>query len=86
VWLTYGDDGRPTWLVMPSGRWEGTTWVGALYRTTGSPLFERPYDASRFVLEPAGDMAIDFSSVDAATLRWRVGTRNGSAPIMRQGF
>lgn len=86
VWLTYGDDGRPTWFAMPSGRWEGMRWTGALYRTSGTAFFQRPYDPSRFTLDPAGEMSIDFTGSEAATLRWRLGDRAGSVPIVKQGF
>ena len=43
VWFTYGEDGAPTWFVMPAGFWaDGNTWQGRIYRTRGRPGWGRP--------------------------------------------
>jgi predicted dienelactone hydrolase len=49
TWYLYDNQGRASWLVMPTGAWnsDSTQFVGSVYQPTGSPFGQ--YDASRFV-------------------------------------
>jgi predicted dienelactone hydrolase len=53
TWYLYDNQGRPSWLVMPSGTWSAdlTRYTGAVYQPSGS--FFGQYDASRFNPGPA---------------------------------
>jgi uncharacterized protein (DUF1800 family) len=45
VWYTYGDDGRPLWIILPDGRVTApNTITGKLYIPSGSPYTQVPFD------------------------------------------
>jgi hypothetical protein len=59
--FTYDSNGKPTWYVMPDGRWTngiGSWFYGAFYTAKGSPFYA--YDPSRFTLTRLGDMTLAF--------------------------
>jgi hypothetical protein len=86
VWLTYGDDGKPTWFVMPEGEWNGSVYSGSMYRTRGAPIVGKPYDASRFAIAQSGTFKLDFSGTDHATFQYSIAGHSGTLPIERQPF
>src|SRR5207342_1105162 len=56
VWFTYGDDGKPTWFVMPGGTWSGTnSYSGSIYKTAGTDRVVGPYDASKLKASTVGN-------------------------------
>jgi hypothetical protein len=71
VWMTYGDDGKPTWFVMPNGSWHGMSYEGAIYRASGPRWPD--YDAGLLKLETVGSFRLDFQDRANATFHWSVG-------------
>lgn len=87
VWYTYDAQGRPTWFVMPGGRFTSAGTVsGTLYRTSGSAWAGVAYDASRLQVQPVGSLAFSFRTGSAATLRYSVDGAEGSVEVTRQPF
>jgi hypothetical protein len=82
VWMTYGDDGRPTWFVMPSGHWNGTSYEGSILRASGPRWPD--FDTRLLRLESVGSFSFDFQDATHATFRWSVGTHAGSERIVKQ--
>ena len=86
VWFTYGENGAPTWFVMPSGFWaDANTWQGRLYRTKSSPWLGSNYDASRLASTDVGPFTLRFDG-DAATFTYTIGEKRGTMALVRQGF
>ena len=86
VWLTYGDDGNPTWFVMPGGAWTGANeYSGRIYRTRTSAWLEGPYDATKLQVIPVGSYRLRFDG-DNAAFDYSVEGRSGTLPITRQAF
>jgi hypothetical protein len=87
VWFTYDASGKPTWFVMPSGAWtDASTYVGRLYRTTGSPWAGVRYDATAFRSTDAGPFALRIAADGSATLDYTIDGRSGSLGLSRQPF
>jgi hypothetical protein len=86
VWYTYGADGRATWMVVPGGTWNGSTFSGLTYATTGSPWLGTSYDASRLVVSTAGMMSLTFLDANAALMRYAVNGVAQTKLIYRQPF
>lgn len=83
VWMTYGDDGKPTWFVMPSGSWTGSrTCEGRILRASGASFLA--YDPSRLRLEDVGAFRFDFESAASATFTWSVGPHRGTQRLVKQ--
>jgi hypothetical protein len=86
VWLTYGDDGNPTWFVMPGGAWTGANeYSGQIYRTRSSAFLETPYDATKLQLIPVGTYRLRFDG-NNATFEYAVEGRSSTLPLTRQPF
>jgi hypothetical protein len=86
VWLTYGDDGNPTWFVMPGGTWTGANeYSGQIYRTQGSAWLQQPYDATKLQVIPVGNYRLRFNG-DTATFDYSVNSRSGTLALTRQPF
>ena len=87
VWYTYDAQGRPTWMVMPSGSFTSpNVLTGTLYRTTGSPWLGAAYDPARLVVTAAGSLTFTFTDSSNATLRYVVDGVEGSVAVTRQSF
>ena len=82
VWMTYGDDGKPTWFVMPSGAWTGMSYGGAIYRVSGPRWSD--FDARQVKLETVGSFRLEFQDRASATFHWSVGPHRGIEHIERQ--
>ncbi len=82
VWFTYGEDGSPTWFVMPDGVDRAGHLRGRLYRTTGSPGAGATYDRAASWRRMPGHIAC-FSG-DSATFDYSTGDRSGTLPLVRQ--
>ncbi len=85
VWLTYGEDGKPTWFVMPGGEWQGdASYSGTIHRTAGSAWIERPYDASQLRVTAVGAYTLRFPERDHAFLDYTLDGRSGTLELFRQ--
>jgi hypothetical protein len=87
VWYTYDAQGKPTWLVMPSGRFTSSNTVsGTLYRTSASPWVGAPYDPSRLQVSPVGSLTFTFTDSNTATMRYGVDGADATVAIGRQVY
>ena len=86
VWFTYGEDGSPTWFVMPSGFWaDANTWRGRLYRTRSSPWLGAAYDPDRLSSTDVGPFTLRFEG-ETASFTYTIGGKTGTMTLMRQAF
>jgi|GEM_PF-1571373 len=91
VWYTYAFDGKATWLVMPGGAWNGNTYSGSLFTTTGAQWLGANFNANSVVATNVGTVSFDFANANAATMRYNFtagpfqGT-NQTKQIVRQDF
>ncbi len=70
VWYTYGADGKPTWFVLPDGTWNGTTYSGKMYNTTGSVWLGAPYNPNQLAVTEAGTLSFAFTNANNATMNY----------------
>ena len=83
--FTYGDDGRPMWLVMSNGaRQPDGSYQGELYRATGPAFNAVPFTG--VALQPVGNMRVSFATADSGTLTYSVDGRQVTKQITRQAF
>ena len=83
----YDAQGRPLWVVMPGGSWNGgfTAFTGALYIPTGS--WFGAYNASQLVPNaPVGSATITFTGPATARLDYNINGVVGQKNIQRQLF
>ena len=90
VWYTYGADGKTSWYVLPTGTWNGTTYAGTFYSTTGSPWLGAVYNPARLVATAMGTMSLNFSTASSATFSYNftsgpfAGTSQSKAIVRQQ--
>ena len=83
VWMTYGDDGKPTWFVMPDGQWTGANiYEGRILRASGPRWPD--FDKSLLRLEDVGAFRLRFDSGVSASFEWTVGPHRGRQAIVKQ--
>jgi hypothetical protein len=86
TWYVYDANGKPTWVVLPGGKWNtSTSFTGDLYMTTG-PDPRGSFDPSLVTRTKVGSATLAFSSASTATLTWTVNGASGSRQITRQLF
>ena len=86
AWFTYDDQGKPTWLAMPGGKWtDGSTYTGSIYRTHTAG-WANGYDASRLTVTPVGTFTLHFASMEQASIDVQVDGRSVTLPLVRQPF
>ena len=86
VWYTYAEDGKRTWLVLPSGTWTSpNTYTGSLYATAG-PNLTQSFDASKVRVTPVGMATLTFQDADNGTFTFSVNGETGTKTIRRQPF
>lgn len=90
VWVTYGDAGAATWLVLPGGTWTRESsgllhFTGTVYRTTGSS-WQLAFDPAATRIKPVG--SADFSPLDAshALFAYTIDGVSGSKIVERFRF
>jgi hypothetical protein len=87
VIYAYDEAGRPTWWVMPGGKWNDarTAFTGALYSPRGSPF--HAYDAGRFQVGPAvGTATLTFTGSGGLELEHTLGSTTTRKALTRQPF
>ena len=86
VWFTYDETGAPTWFVMPDGTWvDSSTYVGYMYRTTGSPWLGRPYSASALQVNRVGNFRMRLGP-GGSSFDYTIDGKSGSLSLARQPF
>ena len=83
----YDSQGRPLWVVMPSGSWDAgfTTFTGPLYIPAGS--WFGAYDVTRHSTgTPVGSASIRFTGHGNGTLTYTINGSSGTKTIERVGF
>lgn len=87
VIYAYDADGKPTWYVMPGGKWNEarTAFTGALYVPRSAPY--TAYDADRFVVgSPVGSATLTFTDATNVVLDYSIHGTSGRKNIARQLF
>jgi hypothetical protein len=86
AWYIYDDAGRPSWVVMPGGRWTtATTFTGELYMASG-PDPRGAFDPARVVRTRVGAGTLSFDTAERALWSYQLNGINGSKQIQRQPF
>ena len=86
TWYAYDTDGRPTWFVIPDPAWtSAATLEGTLYRTRGT-AWDRPWDATKLSIAPAGNGRIDFGHDGNAVATLAVDERTVVKTVRRQPY
>ena len=91
VWYTYGPDGKSTWYVLPNGSWNGTTYSGTLYSTTGSAWLGTTYNPALLATTATGNLSFNFSNANSADMSYTItagpfaGTTQ-TKPLVRQPY
>lgn len=87
VWFTYGDDGRPTWFVMPGGQWTASgSYAGTVYRTRGPSFTLEAFDPSKVTTTDVGTFELRFASKTQARLDAVVENTRVVLDLVRQPF
>lgn len=63
AWFTYGDDGKPVWYTIQSGRWTGQSRYEGLLIATGRPGVNNAVKNSTVVYETVGTAILAFGSI-----------------------
>jgi len=88
VIYVYDNAGKPTWYVMPGGRWNDdahTGYSGSLYLPHGTPYYA--YNAASLAAgSPVGQANIVFIDAEHAVLNYTINGVSGSKSITRQSF
>lgn len=66
------------WLVGTVTKSGPGRYDGALYRTTGPPNLDAPFDPSMVVATPAGSMSLTFTDGNRADFAYTVNTTAGT--------
>ncbi len=87
VLYVYDTAGKPIWVVMPGGSWNTafTEYSGAVYQPTSAPYYASaslPFTVGK----PVGNVALTFSSLQTAVLRYTINGISGTKNIQRQSF
>lgn len=91
VWYTYGTDGKAQWYVMPGGTWNGSTYAGPFFATSGPQWLGVAFNPALVAVQQMGTMSFNFSDANNATMTYSftagpfAGTTQ-SKPIVRQSF
>jgi hypothetical protein len=92
VWLTYREDGHPTWMVMPDGMPSADRrhFTADIYATSAPPDANGLFDPSLVRSKRVGSASFDFApeglAAGSARFAYTVGTVQGSKVIERQSF
>lgn len=86
VWYTYDAAGKDTWFVVPGGSWNGNSFTGDMYATTGSAWLGTAYNAAALAVNKVGSMKLDFLDAGHATMTYTVNGVTQAKTIGRQPF
>jgi hypothetical protein len=87
AWFTYDQSGKATWFVMPRGdNVSPATFSGTVYRTTGPPYFQSPWDPSAVDVKEAGSATLVFGNERNGTFTYTIDGVTSSKNITRQVF
>lgn len=87
AWFVYGNDGKPTWYVLPNGTWTNSfTYTGAVYKTTGPSFGASSFNPSQVVVSTAGTATLTFTDYSHAVFSYSVDGVTGSKNIEREPF
>lgn len=88
LWFTYDETGAATWFVVPAGGWsEARTFLGSLYRSSGSPWLGKTYDPSQFRMDNLGWAAMRFNEDGSAMFSYSLaGGPVSTLPLSRIPF
>jgi hypothetical protein len=85
-WYLYGNDGQPTWYIMPGCTWNAsfTTCNGNVVEASGAWLGN--YSAATLNQTTVGTVTFSFTGATAGTMNWTVGNVGGQKSISRLDF
>jgi len=85
-WFTNDADGRPTWLSAALSNVFGTTYAGALMRSTGPAWNATPFDPGKVAPSTVGTASLTFADGDNATFTYSIGALTQTSAITRFVF
>jgi serine protease len=88
TWFTYDVDGTPMWLSATATKTKTgpAIYVGPLIRTAGPPFYAMPFDPGQVTRTIVGNATLTFTSGNAATFAYTVGSVAQEKAIVRQLF
>jgi hypothetical protein len=92
VWLTFREDGNPTWMVMPGGTLSADRrhFTADIYATSAPPDEDGLFDPLRVRAKRVGTASFDFApeglAAGSARFTYEVGAVQGRKVISRQAF
>jgi YVTN family beta-propeller protein len=85
AWYTYDSAGNAKWYVAPNCTMPAqNSCSGTLYQVTGPVFFGATFDPSKRNVTAAGSMSVNFSSNDAGTFTYNVGSVTRTVAIQRE--
>ncbi len=86
TWMVYGQDGKPTWYLLGSGKWSSanttTTYEGKVFKTSG-PHFGQLFESRKVGFEPVGTARLEFRDSMTGVFRFDVEGVSGLKNITR---
>ncbi len=86
TWFTYDVDGTPLWLSATAQKTGGSTYSGALYRTTGPAFSATPWNPASVTVTQVGSATLTFANGNQASFGYTVNGINQTKQITRQIF
>jgi hypothetical protein len=87
AWFVYDAAGKPTWYVIPGGRWNTSTlFTGDVYAVTGPDPTASAFDPTRVVRTRVGSATLRFTSATQGNFSYTVNGVSESRDITRQPF
>ena len=86
TWFTFGQDGKPLWLVAAAARTGPNVYAGKLYTGTGPPFNSMPFDPLKVIPTEVGMATLTFADGNNATFAYTVNGIAQSKAITREVF
>ncbi len=86
TWFTYGQDGRPLWLVVAALRNGPNAYAGKLFTARGPAFDAVPFDPDKVVPTEVGDASFSFADGNRGTFSYTVNGVAQSKAITREIF
>ncbi len=86
TWFTYGQDGKPLWLVVRAEKTAASAYSGRLFTARGPPFNVLPFDPAKVVATEVGTASFVFADGNHATFAYTVNGVEQTKLITREVF